>query len=139
LLYSLSNQSRCWQRFSTKVISLLKNGTPKLDLTLLDQIEALKNRRQSETYSAAEDSEWQKTNSANFRRAFHSVTLARTDAEITISGRFFSRCCDAHITQQLLLRIPERFPIDIHSEGTLVSLAMSDGFAKGATDSHFRL
>jgi len=57
-----SGQSLNFAVPATKVAALLKNGSPKLDLGLFDQIESLRDQRKAETYSADADSDWQKTN-----------------------------------------------------------------------------
>jgi tetratricopeptide (TPR) repeat protein len=44
-----------------KVAALLKSGSPKLDLGLLDQIESLRAQHQQQTYSSEPDSDWEKT------------------------------------------------------------------------------
>jgi tetratricopeptide (TPR) repeat protein len=56
-----SGQSLNFAVPAAKVTALLKSGSPKLDLGLLDQIESLRDQHQQETYSADPESAWQKT------------------------------------------------------------------------------
>jgi len=56
-----SGQSLNFAVPAAKVAALLKNGSPKLDLGLFDQIESLQAQHGQETYSAEPDSPWQQT------------------------------------------------------------------------------
>lgn len=55
-----SGQSLNFAVPASKIINLLRTGTPKLDLSLFDQIDSLQTQQQSDTYSSDPDSSWQK-------------------------------------------------------------------------------
>jgi tetratricopeptide (TPR) repeat protein len=56
-----SGQSLNFSVPAAKVAALLKNGSPKLDLGLFDQIQSLQAQHQEEAYSEEPDSQWQRT------------------------------------------------------------------------------
>jgi hypothetical protein len=71
-----SGQSLNFAVPATRVIALIKSGTPKVDLGVLDQIESLRSQRQTQRYSNDPDSDWQRTDEqikSLLKRAFESA------------------------------------------------------------------